>query len=150
MYFVPQRTYYSRLSSLVQVLTKSRGHSEFNYSEFPKSLAKAGVHLNVYSEPNAKSSDRIDLHIDVFDKADRTASFVQRQEDEANWLAWAILLPREALVSALSRGMSIEAIAAHFGVSVTLVRFRAQKTGAQGGGGGRGLCGSGGSGDEGE
>jgi hypothetical protein len=78
MYFVPQKTYYSRLSSLVQVLTKSKGHREFNYSEFPQGLAKAGVHLNVYSEPDPKSPDRTDLHIDVFDKADRTASFVQR------------------------------------------------------------------------
>ena len=58
-------------------------------------------------------------------------SFDAKQEDEANWLAWSILLPREALVSAISRGMSIESIAVHFGVSITLVRFRTQKTGAQ-------------------
>jgi len=58
-------------------------------------------------------------------------SFDAKQEEEANWLAWCILLPREAVMSALRRRMSVEQIAAHFGVSVTLVRFRIQKTGAQ-------------------
>jgi hypothetical protein len=30
LYFVPQKTYYSRLSALVQVLTNSKGHGEYN------------------------------------------------------------------------------------------------------------------------
>jgi len=58
-------------------------------------------------------------------------NFNQRQEEEANWLAWCILLPREALVTALRRRASVEEIANHFGVSTPLVKFRVQKTGAQ-------------------
>lgn len=56
-------------------------------------------------------------------------SFNQKQEDEANCLAWALLLPREGLLNARSRRKSVEEIAAQFGVSKSLVNFRLQTTG---------------------
>ena len=51
-------------------------------------------------------------------------SFDQKQEDEANCLAWCLLLPRESLAYAKRRRMSIAQIARHFGVSESLVTFR--------------------------
>lgn len=56
-------------------------------------------------------------------------SFNQKQEDEANWLAWALLLPREAIVSARLKGLDEAAIASMYGVTDTLVRFRMRMTG---------------------
>jgi Zn-dependent peptidase ImmA (M78 family) len=58
-------------------------------------------------------------------------SFNEKQEEEANWLAWCVLLPRQAIVEALKKRVSVEEIAVQFGVSEPLVRFRVQKTGAQ-------------------
>ena len=56
-------------------------------------------------------------------------SFDPNQEDEANWLSWCLLLPREALLDAKRRGLSAAQIAARYGVTENLVNFRVQKTG---------------------
>ena len=56
-------------------------------------------------------------------------TFDQRQEDEANWLAWSLLLPREALVQARLRRLSKQQVADAYGVSAVLVQFRMSKTG---------------------
>lgn len=58
-------------------------------------------------------------------------SFDAKQEDEANWLAWAILLPRDALLACLRRRMKAQAIADEYGVSETLVAFRTRITGVE-------------------
>jgi Zn-dependent peptidase ImmA (M78 family) len=56
-------------------------------------------------------------------------SYDQKQEDEANWLAWCLLLPRDALTQCARRALSVEAIAEQYGVSRTLVNFRLGVTG---------------------
>lgn len=56
-------------------------------------------------------------------------SFDAKQEDEANWLAWAVLLPRDALVVCLRRRLDVAAIAGEYGVSEELVTFRIRITG---------------------
>lgn len=56
-------------------------------------------------------------------------SFDQQQEDEANWLAWCLLLPRDALVYVARKGMTHEEIAKSYGVTEVLVRFRISTTG---------------------
>ena len=56
-------------------------------------------------------------------------SFDQKQEDEANWLAWALLLPRDGLVQARKQGNSVEKIAEDFGVTESLVNMRMRLTG---------------------
>jgi len=58
-------------------------------------------------------------------------SFNPKQEEEANWLAWCLLLPRQGLVASLKKRQSIADIASVFGVSETLVKFRVQMTGAR-------------------
>ncbi len=58
-------------------------------------------------------------------------SFDQKQEDEANCLAWTLLLPRDGLVRSLFRRMSQAQIAEHYGVSQQLVSFRINSTGVK-------------------
>jgi Zn-dependent peptidase ImmA (M78 family) len=56
-------------------------------------------------------------------------SFNQKQEDEANCLAWTLLLPRDGLIHAKLRRRSIEQIAAQYGVTKSLVTYRINSTG---------------------
>jgi hypothetical protein len=58
-------------------------------------------------------------------------SYNQKQEEEANWLAWALLLPREALLSFKRRKTSASDIAAAFGVTEVLVEYRLRITGVE-------------------
>jgi hypothetical protein len=50
-------------------------------------------------------------------------------EAEADWLAGALLVPREGALIVLSRGLDTMRAAAHFGVSVQLFSWRANQTG---------------------
>jgi Zn-dependent peptidase ImmA (M78 family) len=56
-------------------------------------------------------------------------SFDVRQEDEANWLGWTLLLPRPALMHCLGLGRSTAQIAAEYDVSEQLVKYRTGITG---------------------
>jgi len=58
-------------------------------------------------------------------------SYDQKDEDEANWLAWALLLPRDGLVTCKRRKLAAEEIADQFGVTETLVNFRLRMTGVE-------------------
>ena len=58
-----------------------------------------------------------------------TRTFDQKQEDEANWLGWTLLLPREALMAARRVLMAKAQIAETYGVSERLVGYRLQMTG---------------------
>lgn len=50
-------------------------------------------------------------------------------EDEANWLAGALLVPREGALALARSGMTIADIAENFGVSEQLCRWRVHQTG---------------------
>lgn len=56
-------------------------------------------------------------------------TFNPKQEDEANWLGWSILLPRSALLKSRRKGLDIGDIAKHYRVTESLVRFRLNKSG---------------------
>lgn len=56
-------------------------------------------------------------------------TFDHKQEEEADWLAWCLLLPRDGLVRAKIQKLSIQEIADLYGVSNTLVNFRLNMTG---------------------
>lgn len=58
-------------------------------------------------------------------------SYDQAQEDEANWLAWCILLPREALLRCRRLGLSVPEIVQTYDVTETLVNFRLRMTGVE-------------------
>lgn len=51
------------------------------------------------------------------------------QEDEANWLAGCILLPRDALLYVRKRGLTDDQIGSEYGVSPAMFRFRINTTG---------------------
>jgi Zn-dependent peptidase ImmA (M78 family) len=53
------------------------------------------------------------------------------EEQEANWLAGCLLLPRQLLYSAASRGLDSSAIASHYGVSEQMAAFRIRTTGVE-------------------
>lgn len=53
----------------------------------------------------------------------------QDQEDEANWLGGALLLPRPALFSVRRKRLSDEEAAEHFNVSHEMLRWRFRMTG---------------------
>jgi Zn-dependent peptidase ImmA (M78 family) len=52
-------------------------------------------------------------------------------EDEANWLAGALLIPEDATLVIARRGISLSDAAAHFGVSEKMVEYRLNVTGAR-------------------
>jgi Zn-dependent peptidase ImmA (M78 family) len=56
-------------------------------------------------------------------------SFDAKQEDEANWLGWTLLLPRPALMHCMHLGFSTAQIAVDYDVSEQLVRYRIGITG---------------------
>jgi uncharacterized protein DUF955 len=58
-------------------------------------------------------------------------SFNAKQEDEANWLAWCLLLPRDALLRAMADGKTDQQIADEYGVTETLVAFRKRICGVE-------------------
>ena len=51
------------------------------------------------------------------------------EEQEANWLAGCLLLPRNLLLSAMRRGLNAEEIAQKYGVSLPMAEFRIRATG---------------------
>jgi Zn-dependent peptidase ImmA (M78 family) len=52
-------------------------------------------------------------------------------EDEASWLAGALLIPEDAALWIVRQGMSLENAADHFGVTKRMVTFRVNVTGAR-------------------
>jgi Zn-dependent peptidase ImmA (M78 family) len=59
-------------------------------------------------------------------------SYNETQENEANWLAWALLLPRDLLMVCKRQALTSAQIAAKYEVSEKLVNFRIQVTGVAG------------------
>jgi Zn-dependent peptidase ImmA (M78 family) len=51
------------------------------------------------------------------------------EEQEANWLAGCLLLPRRLLYAAAKRGLNAEQIARSYGVSEQMAAFRLRTTG---------------------
>lgn len=57
------------------------------------------------------------------------SDYEKGDEDEADWLAAAMLVPRDGLLALLRRGMNIEDLADTFCVSKELVQWRIRMTG---------------------
>ena len=56
-------------------------------------------------------------------------AYDKEQEEEADWLAGTLLLPREALVDIRRRGMSDDEVTAEYGVSKRMYTYRVSMTG---------------------
>lgn len=57
------------------------------------------------------------------------SDYSDEQEQEADWQAGALLVPRDGLVQSRSRQQSVADIAEYFGVSTTLCEWRLRMTG---------------------
>lgn len=53
----------------------------------------------------------------------------EQQEEEANWLAGCLLLPRDTLLSIRRKRLSDDEACSHYGVSSAMLRFRLNVTG---------------------
>ncbi|MYI06919.1 MAG: ImmA/IrrE family metallo-endopeptidase [Gemmatimonadetes bacterium] len=85
------------------------------------SLTHELAHVVLNHRPaNARVSEEGFLFRDHYDA---------EQEEEADWLAGALLLPREGLLSAYRRTSSSEVIGRIYGVSTKLVDWRLRMTG---------------------
>jgi Zn-dependent peptidase ImmA (M78 family) len=58
-------------------------------------------------------------------------TFDRLQEEEANWLAGCLLLPRNALMAIRGRGLDLRTAARNFGVSLDMLRYRLNVTGVE-------------------
>jgi Zn-dependent peptidase ImmA (M78 family) len=56
-------------------------------------------------------------------------TYDRQQEDEANWLAGSLLLPREALMWIRRQGLDPQAAARDYGVSMQMLQYRLNVTG---------------------
>lgn len=56
-------------------------------------------------------------------------TYNEEQEEQANWLAGCLLLPRDALVAIRRRGLSDQDACSEYGVSPAMLRFRFNVTG---------------------
>lgn len=59
------------------------------------------------------------------------SDYSDEQEDEADWLMGALLLPRQALIAFRSRGYGLAEISNMFGVSTELCTWRLRMTGVE-------------------
>ena len=57
------------------------------------------------------------------------STYSRQQEDEANWLAGCLLLPREAIVLIRRQGMDPAVAARKYGTSMDMLRYRINVTG---------------------
>jgi hypothetical protein len=85
------------------------------------SLAHELAHLILKHEP--KQVIEHDLGLFLIDAYDRD------QEDEADWLAGVLLLPRPALLEIAANGIDPATACNYFGVSEQLLTWRRRKTG---------------------
>ena len=52
-------------------------------------------------------------------------------EDEANWLSGVLLVPDEAALATVKNGLDLKQAALRYGVSVDLIRYRINVSGAR-------------------
>ena len=52
-------------------------------------------------------------------------------EEEANWLSGVLLVPDEAAIEVMKSGVGLDQAAVHYGVSVQLMKFRVNVSGAR-------------------
>lgn len=111
--------------SAVTITSGSRSVIILNSSHSQSRLASDLVHEIAHILIGHRAS-RIDL---TEDGSLLLSSYDKQQEDEANWLAGCLLLPREALVQIRFRGLDLETAARKYGTSVDMLRYRINVTG---------------------
>lgn len=126
----------------IRVLLRNDGRTPSCWSAVTLVVgAKVWVILNSSHSPARQASDlthelahRIRGHeaIEVSVTAEGLmllSSYDKQQEEEADWLASCLLLPREALIAIRRRGLDSVEAAAQYGVSVKMLAYRMAMTG---------------------
>lgn len=96
-----------------------------NSSHAPTRLASDLVHEIAHIMLGHKPA-RIDL---TEDGSLMLSTYSRQQEDEANWLAGCLLLPRDALVLIRRQRLDLTAAARKYGTSMDMLRYRINVTG---------------------
>ncbi len=126
------------------VLSRLTNHHSSAWSAI--TLSEGGQHLIVFNPAHSKARQSNDLmheiahvileHTPTFSFLDPVKRLLVRshdktQEDEASWLAGAILLPRQALLYVRSRQFDVDDICRRYGISKKLLAFRMNATGVE-------------------
>lgn len=96
-------------------------NSEHSLNRQRSSITHELAHIILKHEP-----DRIDVSTKGYLLL---STFEKEKEDEANWLAGALLVPREGLRRIFRRTKDPQRLANHFGVSRKLLEWRLRMTG---------------------
>ncbi|MGI9325672.1 MAG: ImmA/IrrE family metallo-endopeptidase [Pseudomonadales bacterium] len=81
------------------------------------------AHLELRHKPNRVDRSEAGLLL--------LSDYPSEFEDEADWMAGAILLPRSGLLHFRKRGLNSDQIASHYGVSRDLANWRLRMTGVE-------------------
>ena len=107
-------------------------------------LFDRGIHLIVVNPAHAPTRKQSDLmhelaHIELGHAPTRVevsatgllllSDYADDQEQEADWHAGALLLPRDGILQLLAQGSSVASIARYYGVSEALCEWRVRMTG---------------------
>ena len=98
-----------------------------NSSHSPKrqanTLMHEWAHIELRHKPNRVDRSEHGLLL--------LSDYAAEIEEEADWLAGAMLLPRDGLLHFRANGLDAEAIAQHYGVSKPLANWRLRMTGVE-------------------
>jgi Zn-dependent peptidase ImmA (M78 family) len=126
------------------VLSRLTNHHRSAWSAI--SLSEGDQHLIVFNPAHSKGRQSNDLmhelahiilgHTPTFSFLDPVKQLLVRshdrtQEEEADWLAGAVLLPRQALLYVRGRQLGAEEICRRYGISKRLLSFRLNATGVE-------------------
>ncbi|WP_425063791.1 ImmA/IrrE family metallo-endopeptidase [Pyruvatibacter mobilis] len=106
-----------REGNLIAIIVNS-AHSEERQAS---TMMHEWAHIELRHKPNRVDRSEHGLFL--------LSDYPSDVEDEADWLAAAVLLPREGLLRHRSRGMSSNEIAKHYAVSIDLTNWRLRMTG---------------------
>ena len=108
------------------VRTKAATGIVVNTSHSPERIASTIAHELAHIELRHTPSN---VSLSQSGKILLISEYTKELEEEADWLAGAILLPRDGLLRSRANGASTEAICRHFGVSRDLCAWRLRMTG---------------------
>jgi Zn-dependent peptidase ImmA (M78 family) len=111
--------------SAVTLSSNNRNVVILNSSHAPTRLASDLVH-EIAHILIGHTPSRIDL---TEEGLLMLSTYSRQQEDEANWLAGCLLLPRDALVLIRNQRQDLAAAAKKYGISMDMLRYRINVTG---------------------
>lgn len=124
-------------SSQLKLFGKDNGYKEFSATILDTPHGYLMIYNHFHSKARIKSSMAHETAHVVCDHKFSSVEygfglireFPKEQEEEADWLAGCLVLPRNSIVWAVREGMNQSEMASHFGISPQMVRWRYNLTG---------------------